>query len=443
MPESSSYPSSRREFSTLESLPVEVLQKIFFISLELNLPRASKRLSQALSIPLIYTWLIRLAFSSLNESSSYELFRADNFLPSFLNPFELTSAERTHLQNEILNCRWCTLAFMRKCQREYLEHILRQKCVVHKQYIFDPNDLHTLTHLDPYFADLKHKDHGREIGRRGKGDLIINCKCNPDYPGYHQEQQQKEGEGGEGEAGSTFDNDHQQQDQQQGEQQDEQQQEEEQHLLPLQQARPKRRSNSEERKLAFWFHFGAIQIREHSPVFYETDVFRLPACQVDYPARIPDRLLFPPWTDDKLELLTLLAPEAYIDQDNRYDRAKRVLRDLIKERNLRTFRYLLTLHIRTKVYNYPLLWPARPSVFVMAIRCAQTPNDPFIKLLVEQRWDQIPAHDSGQIRHQLMANLGRSINYGGSNNSGGLPLRSDGGGDIGGWGGPTPPGPFG
>jgi hypothetical protein len=376
--------SSPRRLSTLESLPVEVLQKIFVTSLELNLPRASDYLADALSIPLIYTWLIRVAFTNLNDSSRQGLFTAD-FLPSPLNPFALTTAERTHLQNEILNCRWCTLSLVRKCQREYIEHVIRRKCLQGDLYIFNPEDLQKLTNLTRYFNRLKDMDRGYDNGRRGRGDLILTCK-------------KKTSSSSASTSPST----------------------------PTAERHDKRH---EERKIAIWFHFGALQIREPSPVFYETDVFRLPSCLVDSPARIPEKLLTPPFNDEKLEFLTLLAPEAYIDEDNTYERAKRVLRDLIKERDLRTFKYLLTLHIRTKIYNYPVEWPARPSVFMAATKCAITPNDPFIKLLVEKRWDQIPTNDHGRIRAQLMANLGRS-GLGGA-----TPLRGLGGLGGGGFGG--------
>ncbi|KAL1997619.1 hypothetical protein VTN02DRAFT_1258 [Thermoascus thermophilus] len=61
------HPAPRR--SRLESLPVELIQKIFLESLELNLPRASIHLARALSDPLIYTWLIRLAGATCRRAS--------------------------------------------------------------------------------------------------------------------------------------------------------------------------------------------------------------------------------------------------------------------------------------------------------------------------------------------------------------------------------------
>ncbi|KAL1987115.1 hypothetical protein VTN96DRAFT_4721 [Rasamsonia emersonii] len=331
---------SIRPLSTLESLPVEVLQKIFFECLEINLPRASLHIARALSNPTIYTWLIRLAFSSPNESSRHDFFTPD-FLPPPLDFFALSSAERTNLQTAILQCRWSTLPLLRKCQREYVEHTIRRKC---RDLIFSPEDYQILSNLGDCFSRQSEYDQGRN-GRRGKGDLILSAKA----------------------PGSDTD-----------------------------------------LKVAIWFNFGAVQIREPSPIFYETDVFRLPCCSMDNPARMPDKLLRPPWTPTKLEYLSLLATEAYIDDDNTFTRSKRVLRQVIRDRDYPTFERLLSMHIRTKIYNYPLRWPARPNHFRAALKHAEGPNDPFIRLLVEKRWQELPPNEV-RVKNALLQNLGRSV----------------------------------
>src|SRR5881394_1529735 len=88
----------------LEKLPIELIQKIFFECLDINFPRASLHIASALSNEVIYTWLIRLAFSSNNDSSKVGFF-TNTFLP--LDYFAIDADQRAALQTEILRCRWC------------------------------------------------------------------------------------------------------------------------------------------------------------------------------------------------------------------------------------------------------------------------------------------------------------------------------------------------
>jgi hypothetical protein len=327
--------------SSLESLPVEIVQKIFLECLEVNLPRASLHVARALSNPTIYTWLIRLAFSSSNDSSTDDFFTS-GFLPPPLDFFAMSPSDRTSLQTTILQCRWCTLPLMRKCQQEYVEHAIRQKS---QHLILSPRDRDTLLNLGPHFSQRDDHDRGQN-GRRGKGDLIITAKT----------------------PGSDVDV-----------------------------------------KIAIWFNFGAVQIREPSPIYYETDVFRLPCSLITKPPRMPDKLLQPPWTQSKLEFLSLLATEAYIDEDNSYTRSKQVLRQVIRDRDYATFERLLGMTIRTKNYNYPIRWPARRSHFRAVLKHAQGPHDPFIQLMVEKRWHELPTSEM-ELRNALIENLGGAPN---------------------------------
>ncbi|EAW08747.1 uncharacterized protein ACLA_096810 [Aspergillus clavatus NRRL 1] len=160
-----------RALSLLESLPVEIQQKIFLHCLEINLPRSSIHLARALSSPILYTWLIRLAFSSSNESSKNGIFTPD-FLPPPLDFFALSVEERRELQRTILNCRWCTLELMRKCQREYIEHVIRSQC---RDMVFSPEDEHVIRNIADHFDDLTRYDQGHR-GQMGKGDLIIRAR---------------------------------------------------------------------------------------------------------------------------------------------------------------------------------------------------------------------------------------------------------------------------
>lgn len=147
-------------------------------------------------------------------------------------------------------------------------------------------------------------------------------------------------------------------------------------------------------KVAIWFNFGAVQIREHSPVLHDTDIFRLPCrSSLTESARMPDKLLTAPWTEEKIELLTLFSSEAYVDVDDGFERSKAILRRLIQERDLDTFQRLLSMHMRVKLYGYPLRWPVRPNHFRLAARCAESDDDPFLKLLFQERRDDMPVND--------------------------------------------------
>ncbi|EFW19017.1 conserved hypothetical protein [Coccidioides posadasii str. Silveira] len=310
----------------IERLPVELIHKIFFLSLEFNFPRASAHIAAALSNEVIYTWLIRVAFSSANPSSSSGVL-VHPFLPAHY--FSLDANQKTELQTEILRCQWCTASLMRKCQREYVEHIIRQKC---SDLIISPQDRARLDNLDPYWETMDRYSNATH-GKRGKGDLIVSAR-HPD--------------------------------------------------------------TGEHLKVAIWFNFGSVQIRERSPVFHETDLFRLPCCSTTHPCRMPDHLLRSPWTEEKLELLSLLSNEAYIDEDGKFERSKGILRQLVIDRDFETFRRLLELHIRVKIYLYPLRWPVRSNIFRVAARCAQPENihnDPFLRLLFTEHRGEIPQTD--------------------------------------------------
>ncbi|KAK5233265.1 hypothetical protein LTR47_005762 [Exophiala xenobiotica] len=100
----------RTELSTFESLPVEIIQQIFFHSFEVNMPRASPYLAHALANPSIYNALILFAYFDSDEESPVE---TRHFLPAEYRHVNL--GEKIRLQQGILNCRWCTLARLKSC----------------------------------------------------------------------------------------------------------------------------------------------------------------------------------------------------------------------------------------------------------------------------------------------------------------------------------------
>ncbi|EAL85661.1 conserved hypothetical protein [Aspergillus fumigatus Af293] len=103
-------PSKRRKtLSLLETLPVELIEKIFLYSLNVNLPRASPSLAAAVSSERIYRMLILLGF--WNDSAS-EAEDPDSAISRILRPLDyapLQDDDRENLQTSVLRCRWCTM----------------------------------------------------------------------------------------------------------------------------------------------------------------------------------------------------------------------------------------------------------------------------------------------------------------------------------------------
>ncbi|CAI7646212.1 unnamed protein product [Penicillium glandicola] len=317
--------------SRLESLPVEILQLIFLHSLEVNLPRASPRLSQALSAPLLYTWLIRLAFSSPNPGSREGFFTPD-FLPPPLDFWALSWKDRQKLQTDLLACRWCTLPLFRRCQREYVAHTIRRKCA---DLVFHPDDQAVLSNLDPCFENLEACDWGI-LGRRGKGDLVIPAQ--------------------------------------------------------LEQTSRTSSSRTIDRKLAIWFHFGAVQVRETNEIYHENDLFRLPCSVAIGPGRIPDKVLRSPWSDAQFQFLRLLSSDFYLDEDEASpDRSSEITYRLIRTRKIEPFRRLLSIPFRTANCRVPTRWPLQHSHYSLVRRYGSGPGDPFADVILNERWDDIPA----------------------------------------------------
>ena len=333
--------TSSGRLAPIETLPVELLQRVFFESLEFNLPRASLPIARALSSHVVFTWLIRLAFSSENSSSDAALFVIP-FLP--FDYFGLSDDQRTALQTEVLKCRWCTVQLVRQCQREYVENVLNRKGA---DLVLSETDTMRLRNgLQHGWGSVDAFDLHNDRARRSRGDLVISTQL------------RAANEHGTGED-------------------------------------PEGESDNGRRKLAIWFNLGAVQIREPRAIIQQTDVFRLPCVSnVSDPCRMPDRLLCPPWTEDKLQLLALFSTEAYID-DIQISRSKKVLRQLILDREYVIFERLLSLQIRVKGYAYPLRWPVGANIFRLAARSAESSDDdPFLRLLFLQHRDDIPPKDS-------------------------------------------------
>ncbi|KAL2841442.1 hypothetical protein BJY01DRAFT_217483 [Aspergillus pseudoustus] len=111
----------RKSLSKLEALPVELIEKIFMYSLNVNLPRSSRFLAGAVSSERIYRALTLLAFWDDSTPQDTELDKspapaaakvARKEISRILRPLDyspLTLEDRRSFQASILRCRWCTL----------------------------------------------------------------------------------------------------------------------------------------------------------------------------------------------------------------------------------------------------------------------------------------------------------------------------------------------
>ncbi|KAJ5376564.1 hypothetical protein N7509_013450 [Penicillium cosmopolitanum] len=373
--------------SRLESLPIEVLQLIFLHSLEINLPRSSPILSTALSSQLLYTWLIRLAFSSNNPGSRDNFFTTD-FLPPPLDFWSLGTEERASLQTALLSCKWCTLPLFRRCQREYVHHAIAQKSKILR---FAPADREILDNLDSLFdagvGDNFDSCDKALDGRKGKGDIVIPALLLQLPPSE----------------------------------------------LSLSSSSPSSESSStttittttttttttpaQPQKLAIWLNLGAIQIRPKSEIYIPTNqnIYRLPSpSNALHPAPIPSKLLRSPWTRSQFEFLQLLAPDFYLDEDEHdAERSSAVTSRLIRQRRIEPFRVLLGMYFRARNCRVHVRWPLREVHFGLILRFSRVgggagggkgkgEGDPFARVVLDERWDDIPA----EVKEDLLRVVG-------------------------------------
>ncbi|KAL2862271.1 uncharacterized protein BJX67DRAFT_366730 [Aspergillus lucknowensis] len=328
--------------SPLESLPTEIIQEIFLRCLEINLPRASIHIARALSDPVIYSWLVRFAFAitkSDGDDDDHEPFFTRHFLPPHAIVGAIDNAEMVNLRTQILGCRWCTLSVVRNCQVKFLSHVCRH---LRQEMEIFPDDCQLVARpsIETRFDNLEDYDRG-VCGHRGKADLILRAR-------------------------KLF----------------------------------KPPTSVADFKISMWFNHGVVDIEVRDGVEYLGNrYFELPFCPR---SRVPDKLLGQPWTKTKFEFLELLATKACIDVEESFPRATRTLRQVIRDRDLATFVRLLDFYVVAGGYKALVPFPTRNPVFKAALRYAEAFNDPFVRILVEDRWGHIDPEDL-RLKEQLLA----------------------------------------
>ncbi|KAL4771350.1 hypothetical protein BDW60DRAFT_190621 [Aspergillus nidulans var. acristatus] len=320
-----------RPKSRLEELPAELIQEIFLRCLEINLARASIYLARALSNPIIYTWLVQLAFVKADGEGGTSLTR--DFVASYDVVGHIERDELKKLRTRILECRWCTLPLIRSCQLAFLNHVVKYQ---RRDFDIIPEDRSLLAGFARRFDDLKACDKAPN-GQRGQADLVLRAN-----------RSDREFDGSDSKRSHDY-------------------------------------------NIAVWFHLGIIEVlpagdsKPSGKIYFE-----LPCCE---DAHLPDKLLCPPWTEEKLEFLQLISTRAFLDRDTEFRRATRTLRRLIRDRDLDTFTRLLHIYVRIECYGFPIIWPTNIVVFRAALKCADGPGDPFVRLLAEERWGHIEPED--------------------------------------------------
>ena len=169
-----------------EQLPVELLQQIFFYSLEMNLPRSSRKLMDALSHDSIHRSLMLFAFFDDDGKHPVEV---HHFLPAQYRILDIE--EKIRLQRNILSSRWCTLDRVEAC----LPTLTRLKMVQER----DAEDKRQQPYLEdvktspivsdrPEFADLPALDDDAGLqqhffANKNEFDIGDNiAKANPCFP---------------------------------------------------------------------------------------------------------------------------------------------------------------------------------------------------------------------------------------------------------------------
>lgn len=160
--------TSIRKLSKLESLPIEIILRIFLYSLNVNFPRASPYVAAAVSNEQVYRLLILLAYwdNDAQYDGGYNPTEDRAFggnparyedlgtypwrgnplysTPRILRPLghdyvPLTTDERKTLQRSILQCKWCTLDRLRRQLPDLTRLIISRWCL-NAGYMFEKDD---------------------------------------------------------------------------------------------------------------------------------------------------------------------------------------------------------------------------------------------------------------------------------------------------------------
>ena len=119
---------TQAKLSALEQLPTEILQEIFLLAPNLNLPLASPLLGKRLSSDYLKTELVIQAFSTPPQTltkTKHSPFSQSDF--SFVPGYSAESIRSTNLCQLLLNQKWLTYDFFKNSQKVYLYRVAEKK----------------------------------------------------------------------------------------------------------------------------------------------------------------------------------------------------------------------------------------------------------------------------------------------------------------------------
>ena len=106
--------------SRLESLPIELLEEIFWFCLNLSLPRASRHLGAALSSRRLKEDLVLRVF----PVTGYDTCNLHYIDRIRIKSQHTNFSEAGPLQSDILNCRWMTWDLLRSCMEKFITQMI-------------------------------------------------------------------------------------------------------------------------------------------------------------------------------------------------------------------------------------------------------------------------------------------------------------------------------
>jgi hypothetical protein len=167
--------------SRLETMPVELIEKIFLSCLEINLPRASPALTAALSSERIYRILILLSFFDDARAWGRQDYATPSAILKMFRPLDykpFSAEERKSLQIAVLDCRWCTLDRIRKQAPGLLYLTIQRRWFGWYDVVMEENDeakLNKLIWEDPQqFPNFQGKQNSLQLELQVQPPFALN-----------------------------------------------------------------------------------------------------------------------------------------------------------------------------------------------------------------------------------------------------------------------------
>ena len=168
---------SERSISTLELLPTEILQQIFFAALNGNLFRAAPRIAVKLSgSQAIYRAAALVAFFHRSIPQLRDVFNVDYLLQEITQP--LPSWELRSMVKVVYGSKWCTLGWWKALTFDILAHAVArfEKLAVKS---ISPDSVEKVQMIKNRTAELRDLDYPGMLHGTGDAGRAISLNCYP------------------------------------------------------------------------------------------------------------------------------------------------------------------------------------------------------------------------------------------------------------------------